>query len=90
MQELLNQVYLSLLKTKKVIVTNQHKSPSIVEESNSFYYKNYSTYYSDNNEEIDLDTDLDLDTDPKLILKIKLFKDKILDFLNKAFNWIDK
>ena len=67
------------------LVTNQIKYTSFVEESNSSYYKNYSAYYdTDNNEEVDIQTD------SKLILKIRYFKNKILDFLNKASNWIDK
>jgi len=67
------------------LVTNQIKYTSFVEESNSSYYKNYSAYYdSDNDEEVDINSD------SNLILKMRNFKDKILDFLSKASNWLDK
>ena len=67
------------------LVTNQIKYKSFIDESNSYYYKNYKTYYdSDNNEEVDIHSDSNLN------LIMKNFKDKILDFLNKASNCLDK
>ena len=69
------------------LVTNQIKYTSFVDESNSDYYNDY--YNTDDDKDKDEDS-LDIESNSKLIFKIRFFKEKISNFLNKVFNWIDK
>ena len=69
------------------LVTNQIKYTSFLDDSNNHYYNDY--YNTDENTNHDEDS-VNLESNSEIIIKIRLYKEKISNFLNKLFNWIDK
>ncbi len=69
------------------LVTNQIKFTSFVDESNSDYYNDY--YNTDDDTDND-EGSLDLESNSNLLFKVGLYKEKISNFLNNFFNWIDR